>query len=174
MDNKSCRYNDISIHFEANGINDNFQSAYKSGHTCETALIRVYNDIVTTIDKGNGSGLVLLDLSAAFDTIDHENLFHHLEKYVLSLLNLYLHILWILDFKYILLLLLLSTTVIEYSLDTLRITPIVITYIITIVNYTNVHVYRHKKTYIDESSVTHIDESFMTEIDESYTMHIKQ
>ena len=66
----------ILKHIEANGINDNFQSAYKSGHSCETALIRVYNDIVTTIGKGNGSGLVLLDLSAAFDTIDHENLFN--------------------------------------------------------------------------------------------------
>ena len=72
----------ILKHIKANGIIDNFQSAYKSGHSCETALIRVYNDIVTTIGKGNGSGLVLLDLSAAFDTIDHENLFNHLEKYV--------------------------------------------------------------------------------------------
>ena len=72
----------ILKHIIANGIIDNFQSAYKSGHSCETALIRVYNDIVTTIGKGNGSGLVLLDLSAAFDTIDHENLFNHLEKYV--------------------------------------------------------------------------------------------
>ena len=34
-----------------------------------------YNDIVTTIGKGNGAMLVLLDLSAAFDTIDHDNLF---------------------------------------------------------------------------------------------------
>ena len=58
------------------------RSAYKSGHSCETALIDVYNNIVTTIRKGNGSGLVLLDLSAAFDTIGHENLFNHLEKYV--------------------------------------------------------------------------------------------
>ena len=45
-------------HIEANGINENFQSAYKFGHSCETALIRVYNDIVTPIGKGNGSGLV--------------------------------------------------------------------------------------------------------------------
>ena len=51
-------------------------------NSCETALIRVYNEIVTTIGKGNGSGLVLLDLSAAFDTIDHENLFNHLENCV--------------------------------------------------------------------------------------------
>ena len=46
-----------------------------AGHSCETALLRVYNDIVTTIGRGNGAMLVLLDLSAAFDTIDHDNLF---------------------------------------------------------------------------------------------------
>ena len=42
----------------------------------------MYNDIVTTVGIGNGSFLVLLDLSAAFDTIDHDNLFYILEKYV--------------------------------------------------------------------------------------------
>ena len=42
----------------------------------------MYNDIVTTVGKGNGSCLVLLDLSAAFDTIDHDKLFYILEKYV--------------------------------------------------------------------------------------------
>ena len=42
----------------------------------------MYNDIVTTVGKGNGSFLVLPDLSAAFDTIDHDNLFYILEKYV--------------------------------------------------------------------------------------------
>ena len=42
----------------------------------------MYNDIVTTVGKGNGPFLVLLDLSAAFDTIDHDNLFYILEKYV--------------------------------------------------------------------------------------------
>ena len=38
--------------------------------------------IVTTAGKGNGSFLVLLDLSVAFDTIDHDNLFYILEKYI--------------------------------------------------------------------------------------------
>ena len=65
-----------------NNIVDSFQSAYRAGHSCETALLRVYNDIVTTVGKGNGLFLVLLDLSAAFDTIDHDNLFYILEKYV--------------------------------------------------------------------------------------------
>ena len=65
----------IHDHLINNDIVDNFQSAYKAGHSCETTLLRVYNDIVTTIGKGNGAMLVLLDLSAAFDTIDHDNLF---------------------------------------------------------------------------------------------------
>ena len=42
----------------------------------------MYNDIVTTICRGNGTMLVLLNLSAAFDTIEHDNLFCILEKYV--------------------------------------------------------------------------------------------
>ena len=41
----------------------------------------MYNDIATTIGRGNGTLFVLLDLSAAFDTIDHDNLFCILEKY---------------------------------------------------------------------------------------------
>ena len=72
----------ILHHITDNDIIDGFQSAYKVGHSRETALLRVYNDIVITIAKGNGSFLVLPDLSAAFDTIDHDNLFMILEKFV--------------------------------------------------------------------------------------------
>ena len=71
-----------------NGLTDDFQSAYKCGHSTETAFIRVYNDIIVTIGKGNGNFLVLLDLSSAFDTIDHNNLFQYLEnmlEYVMML-----------------------------------------------------------------------------------------
>ena len=56
-------------------INDNVDN-------CETALIRMYNDIVTTIGRCNGVMLVLLDLSAASDTIDPDYLFCILEKNV--------------------------------------------------------------------------------------------
>ena len=52
------------------------------GQHCETALLRVSNSIVSTVGKGNGSFLVLLNFSAAFDTIDHASLFYILEKYV--------------------------------------------------------------------------------------------
>ena len=67
----------IHSHLINNDIVDNFQSAYKTGHSCETALLRLHNDSVTTIGKGNGVMLVLLDLSAAFDTFDYDNLLCH-------------------------------------------------------------------------------------------------
>ena len=55
------------------------QSAYKQFHSTETALIRVQNDILTNLDNKRGVILVLLDLSAAFDTIDHDTLLHQLQ-----------------------------------------------------------------------------------------------
>ena len=51
----------------------------KAHHSTETTLLRMYNDILFNIDKGNGTLLVLLVLAAAFDTIDHQFLFHILE-----------------------------------------------------------------------------------------------
>ena len=46
------------------------------------ALLRVFNDIASTIGKGNGNLLVLLDLSAPFNTIDHIILFDIFKKYI--------------------------------------------------------------------------------------------
>ena len=45
-------------HIFDNNIVDSFQSAYRVGHSCETVLLCVYNDIVTTVGKGNGSFIV--------------------------------------------------------------------------------------------------------------------
>ena len=47
-----------------------------TGCSTETALLRVYNDMLFSIDQGGGGILVLLDLSSAFDTIDHAMLFN--------------------------------------------------------------------------------------------------
>ena len=55
------------------------QSAYKQFHSTETALLRVKNDILLSLDRQTGVILVLLDLSAAFDTIDHHLLFELLK-----------------------------------------------------------------------------------------------
>ena len=66
-------------HMRQNAIMENFQSAYKAHHSTEIALLRVYNDVMFNIGRGNGTLLMLLDLSAAFDTIDHQIIFYILE-----------------------------------------------------------------------------------------------
>ena len=55
------------------------QSAYRKGYSTETALLRVVNDILSNMNKQHVSILVLLDLSAAFDTVDHVILLRRLE-----------------------------------------------------------------------------------------------
>ena len=56
------------------------QSAYRKRHSTETALIKIQNDIMCGIDDGQVAFLFLLDLSAAFDTLDHEILLHRLHN----------------------------------------------------------------------------------------------
>ena len=52
------------------------QSAYRPDHSVESALLRVYNDTLIAVDGGQEVVLILLDLSAAFDTIDHRLMIH--------------------------------------------------------------------------------------------------
>ena len=65
-----------------NKINICFQSAYREFHSTETALIRVQNDLLKAVDIQGGAVLVLLDLSAAFDTIDHTVLLQTLQHHM--------------------------------------------------------------------------------------------
>lgn len=55
-----------------------FQSAYRAGHSTETTLTRVHNDVLRAIEDGQCVILVLLDLSAAFDTVEYSILLSRL------------------------------------------------------------------------------------------------
>ena len=54
------------------------QSAYRANHSTETAVLRVLADILLAVDAGDVALLTLLDLSAAFDTVDHDTLLRRL------------------------------------------------------------------------------------------------
>ena len=62
----------LTDHLRKHDLLETFQSAYKPNHSTETALLRVSNDILRALDNKQCVVLTLLDLSAAFDTIDHE------------------------------------------------------------------------------------------------------
>jgi len=56
------------------------QSGFRPFHSTETAILHVLSELLLAVDRGDLAGLVLLDLSSAFDTVDHEILLQHLQK----------------------------------------------------------------------------------------------
>ena len=75
----------LSEYLVNNELHEVFQSAYKSFHSTETSLLRVQNDILQSLDKKESLIFVLLDLSAAFDTIGHDILlFRPTERFGIS------------------------------------------------------------------------------------------
>ena len=71
-------FDQVIGHLGKHCLIEKFQSAYKSCHSTETALLRVVNDLLCSVDNGNISVLTMLDLSAAFDTLDHQILLSRL------------------------------------------------------------------------------------------------
>ena len=67
-----CIYLRMQEYIEANDILPQFQSAYRSGFSTETAMVKTYNDLIITKDAGRCTAMLCLDLSAAFDTIEHD------------------------------------------------------------------------------------------------------
>jgi hypothetical protein len=72
---ESCLEN----HLASNYLHDRVQSAYRAGHSTETALLRVHHGITCAVDKNRCAVLVMLDLSAAFVVIGHTILRKRLE-----------------------------------------------------------------------------------------------
>ena len=62
------------LHIKNSHLSNPLQSPYRKHHSTESALLKVHDDIKIRIDKGEVMDLTSLDLSAAFDTIDHATL----------------------------------------------------------------------------------------------------
>ena len=71
--------NQISKYMNDNKIGEPLQSAYKANHSTETAILWIFDQLLTNLNDNNAVLLTLLDLSAAFDTVDHEILLKRLQ-----------------------------------------------------------------------------------------------
>ena len=73
-------YSRIESHLSANNLLSPSQSAYRKHHSTETSLLKVTNDILLSLDEGKSVLLVTLDVSAAFDTVNHSMLLRRYER----------------------------------------------------------------------------------------------
>ena len=69
----------LTDYIKINLLGETLQSAYKSCHSTESAIVKVRSDILENISNRKVTALILLDLSAAFDTVDHVILLNRLE-----------------------------------------------------------------------------------------------
>ena len=70
----------LVTYLKDNRLLPDLQSAYRTHHSTETAVLKVISDILFALDAGNLALLTLLDLSAAFDSVDHATLLCRLQK----------------------------------------------------------------------------------------------
>ena len=68
---EKCVLKQLLHHLSENDLFGSFQSAYRQFHSCETAITKITNDILVTLDNNEAEFLIFLDLSSAFDTVDH-------------------------------------------------------------------------------------------------------
>ena len=92
---KKLVWSQVSSYLNSHNLYNTCQPAYRPGHSTETALLKVVNDLFLSLNIGNISVLALLDFSSAFDTIDHT-----ITVYILTLDLLILsfngfHLIWL-------------------------------------------------------------------------------
>ena len=73
-------FNQLHSHLVRFGLFPKLQTAYPKSYSTETALLKVHKDLLMNMNNQKVTLLVLLDLSATFDTVDHKILLSHLQS----------------------------------------------------------------------------------------------
>ena len=69
---EKCVFLQSDVYLCENSLYGYSQSAYRSSYSCETALVKIHNDILSILDAKSNAIVLLCDLSAAFDTVKHD------------------------------------------------------------------------------------------------------
>lgn len=77
---EKCMLRQFTAHCDANRLLPDYQSAYRANFSCETALVELHDNILWSMEKQRVTAIVAIDLSAAFDTVDHNILLDVLHK----------------------------------------------------------------------------------------------
>ena len=67
-----CMLKQFNGHTEQYQLMPSYQSAYRQNHSCKTSLVKLANDILWSMEEQCITAVLALDLSAAFDTVDHD------------------------------------------------------------------------------------------------------
>ena len=77
---EKCVLEQLNKHLYTNNLYPIYQSAYRLNYSCETTVIKIFDDIIANLNKNSYIVMAFLDFSAAFDTVDHQLLINKLEK----------------------------------------------------------------------------------------------
>jgi len=87
--------NHLTSHLSPNNLLNSYQSEYTKHHSTASILLPVHDHIIKSMSEHKVTDLCILDLSAAFDTIDHSNLLHRLSSWFGLMAKLFLGLLLI-------------------------------------------------------------------------------
>ena len=77
---EQCVLMRFNEHCDNHSLLPDYQSAYRPNYSCETSLLKIINDMLWAMERKSVTALVVMDLSAAFDTVDHDILLSVLEN----------------------------------------------------------------------------------------------
>ena len=73
---KKAALNQLVAHFDNNNLMPDYQSVYRANQSCETVILKLVNDTLWAMENKHVTAMVAINLSVAFDMVDHDILLH--------------------------------------------------------------------------------------------------
>ena len=77
---EQCVLMRFNEHCDNHSLLPDYQSAYRPNYSCKTSLLKIINDMLWAMERKSVTAMVVMDLNAVFDTVDHDILLSVLEN----------------------------------------------------------------------------------------------